>query len=335
MAILITGGTGYIGSHLALALLQAGYRVVLYDNLNNSSPRVATDIAHIARTSVPFVQADMGDEQTLTKTLQIHSCQGVVHCAGYKNVAESTRQPIAYYANNVGGSITLLKAMQASQINTLVLSSSASVYGEPHALPIPETHPTNPPHPYARTKLHMEQMLADYCAAHTRFRVVCLRYFNPAGAHDSGLIGEQPSIAPDNLMPVVTQTAAGIRPAVRVFGDDFSTPDGSAIRDYIHIQDLVAGHVKALQWIASNSGWHAINLGTGIGHSVLETIATFTRANQVAVKYQIAPRRSGDVAVSYACIDKAKTLLGWKPAYSLEDTCRSAWMWQQRIGVQH
>jgi len=331
MQVLVTGGTGYIASHTALSLLEAGHGVVLYDNLSNSRADVADRVEEISGKRAPFVEGDIRDIDKLLDTIKAHQCDAVMHFAGLKAVGESVERPLAYFDNNVGGSIVLLEAMLESGIHTLVFSSSATVYGEPQYLPLDEAHPTNAVNPYGRTKLHIEEMLFDLCAGNPDFRAVCLRYFNPAGAHPSGLIGENPGGIPNNLMPYVAQTAAGLREAVQVFGSDYPTPDGTGVRDYIHIQDLAAGHTAALAWVEHSPGWHAINLGTGRGHSVLEAIAAFGRACGKTIPHNLAPRRAGDVASCYANADKAAQLLGWKAEFDFATMCASAWKWQQQL----
>lgn len=330
MKLLLTGGTGYIGSHTAVVLSQAGHEVVLLDNFSNSKQAVLGRLETILGHALPFVQADVLDTEKVTQVLQTHDIQAVVHFAGLKAVGESVAQPLNYFANNVQGTLSLLQAMQAAQVHQLVFSSSATVYGEPQYLPLDEQHPTSATNPYGRTKLHIEEMLYDLSASNPAWRIACLRYFNPVGAHDSGLIGEDPNGIPNNLMPFVAQVAAGLRPAVQVFGNDYDTPDGTGVRDYIHVMDLAQGHLAALHFLQAQTGWHAINLGTGQGHSVLEMVKAFEAASGKPVAFNIVPRRPGDVASCYAKVDKAQTLLNWQASRGLPQMCEDAWRAQQR-----
>ena len=330
MNILLTGGTGYVGSHAAVVLAQAGHEVVLYDNLCNSRADVAQRVAQIIGRAVPLVRGDVRDTALLARTLQDHAVGAVVHFAGLKAVGESVAEPLAYYDNNVRGTLSLLQAMQATGVRTLVFSSSATVYGEPRYLPIDEVHPTSASNPYGRSKLHIEEMLADLAASDASWRVACLRYFNPVGAHASGLIGEDPNGVPNNLMPFVAQVAAGRRASLNVFGQDYPTSDGTGVRDYIHVMDLVEGHLAALDYLGGHSGWHAFNLGTGQGHSVLEMVRAFEAASGRAVPCNMVGRRPGDIATSYASADKARALLAWQAQRTLQDMCASTWHWQQQ-----
>lgn len=339
MNILLTGGTGYIGSHTAVLLVEAGHQVVLYDNLCNSSADVVDSLQTITGRRLPSVEGDIRDTALLTHTLQSHAVDAVVHLAGLKAVGESVARPIDYYANNVQGSISLLQAMQAVEAKTLVFSSSATVYGDPRYLPIDEDHPTSATNPYGRTKLHIEEMLTEVAASDAGWRIACLRYFNPVGAHPSGLIGEDPSGMPNNLMPYVARVAAGSLPQLNVFGNDYPTPDGTGIRDYIHVMDLAEGHLAALRFLTTHREWseatqvaslHTFNLGTGQGSGVLEMVRAFEAASGQSVPYRIAPRRPGDVAACYAKADKAEQLLGWRARRSLQDMCGSTWHFQQQ-----
>lgn len=325
MKLLLTGGTGYIGSHAAVVFVEAGHQVVLYDNLSNSRADVLERLVRITGKAIPFVEGDLRDTALLSHTLQAHGIEAVVHFAGLKAAGESVADPVTYYAHNVQGSISLLQAMQANGIKQLIFSSSATVYGEPQYLPIDEAHPTGATNPYGRSKLHIEEMLADLCVADPAWRVACLRYFNPVGAHDSGLIGENPQGVPNNLMPFVAQVASGQRPFLRVFGNDYPTPDGTGVRDYIHVLDLVAGHEAALRFLVGNAGWHAINLGTGQGYSVLQMVRAFEQASGCSIAYEVAARRPGDAASSYASAHKAEVLLAWQARRSLADMCTSTW----------
>lgn len=325
MKLLLTGGTGYIGSHAAVAFAAAGHDVVLYDNLSNSRADVVERVSTITGKTTPFVQGDLRNTTLLTQTLQAHGVEAVVHFAGLKAVGDSVADPVTYYAHNVQGSISLLQAMQANGIKQLIFSSSATVYGEPQYLPFDEVHPTQPTNPYGRTKLQIEDILRDLCASDPAWRVACLRYFNPVGAHPSGLIGEDPQGVPNNLMPFVAQVASGQRPFLRIFGNDYPTPDGTGVRDYIHVMDLVEGHAAALNFLKKEAGWHAINLGTGQGLSVLQLVTAFEQASGQAIPREIAPRRAGDLASYYATAAKVQALLGWQADRSLADMCASTW----------
>jgi UDP-glucose 4-epimerase len=335
MNILLTGGTGYIGSHTAVALSEAGHRVVLFDNLANSSADVPERIAQITGTRPFFIEADIRDRAALVQALEEFAIDAVVHFAGLKAVGESVENPIEYYANNVQGTISLLEAMQQSpartplSAKTLVFSSSATVYGEPQYLPLDEAHPLSVTNPYGRCKLHIEEMLRDVASANPTWKIACLRYFNPVGAHESGLIGERPAGIPNNLTPYIARVAAGQLQELHVFGDDYPTPDGSGVRDYIHVMDLAEGHAAALDWLVEHPGWHAVNLGTGRGYSVLEMAAAFAKTSGKPVPYRIAPRRPGDVATCYANPEKAMREFGWQAKRSLEEMCASAWKFQQ------
>jgi UDP-glucose 4-epimerase len=329
--ILLTGGTGYIGSHTAVVLVGAGHKVVLFDNLSNSHRDVVDRLESISNQSIPFVEGDIRDTSILSKTINDFQIDAVIHFAGIKAVGESVEKPLEYFNNNVGGTISLLEAIQENEVNTLVFSSSATVYGEPQYLPIDENHPTSSANPYGRSKLHIEEMLQDVVASNSKLGVVCLRYFNPVGAHESGLIGESPHGIPNNLMPFVSQVAAGKRAKVNVFGDDYATVDGTGVRDYIHVLDLASGHLAAINFLASAKGWHAINLGTGLGSSVLEMISQFALASGRNIPYEVVSRRPGDVASCYASVEKAEKLLKWKATRDLKSMCSSAWKWQEYL----
>lgn len=332
MNILLTGGTGYIGSHAAVAFVEAGHEVVLFDNLSNSQRDVVDRITKIVGQDVPFVEGDIRDTPLLASTLKAHQIDAVVHFAGLKAVGESVAKPLAYYANNLQGTISLLQAMETSGVGTLVFSSSATVYGDPTYLPIDEQHPTSATNPYGRTKLQIEEMLADLSVSSPDWRIARLRYFNPVGAHPSGLIGEDPNGIPNNLMPFVTRVAAGLLPQLSVFGNDYATPDGTGVRDYIHVLDLVDGHVSALNFLTAQpqGGCHTFNLGTGQGYSVLEMVRAFEHASGQQVPYQIVARRPGDIASCYARVDHASKALGWKARRGLADMCQSNWHFQQQ-----
>ena len=329
MNVLLTGGTGYIGTHTAVVLLQSGHRVVLYDNLSNSSDAVLEKLAQITRQSMPFIKGDVRDTELLKGTLAAHRIDAVVHFAGLKAVGESVKKPIDYFANNVQGTISLLQAMQSAQVKTLVFSSSATVYGEPQYLPLDESHPTSATNPYGRSKLHIEEMLNDVAASDPAWRMACLRYFNLVGAHESGLIGENPSGVPNNLMPYIAQVAAGQRTELSLFGADYPTADGTGVRDYIHVMDLAEGHAAALAFLSGTTGWHAINLGTGKGYSVLDMIQAFEKASGQQVPYKIVGRRTGDVTACYADPHKASEALNWRATRTLYDMCASTWRFQQ------
>jgi UDP-glucose 4-epimerase len=326
MNILLTGGTGYIGSHTAVVLVQAGHRVVLYDNLSNSRATVVGHLAAITGQTLPFIQGDVRDTDLLQHTLQVHHIDAVIHFAGLKAVGESVEKPIDYYSNNVGGTISVLAACKTAGVKRLVFSSSATVYGVPHYLPLDEAHPLSATNPYGRSKLQVEEILSDVAQSDPAWRVTCLRYFNPVGAHDSGLIGEDPHGIPNNLMPYIARVAAKTLPQLQVFGDDYDTPDGTGVRDYIHVMDLAEGHLAALQQLQTRAqAFDVINLGTGHGHSVLEMANAFAKASGRAIPYRIAPRRAGDIATCYANADKARTVLNWTATRSLHDMCASTW----------
>ena len=331
MNILLTGGTGYIGSHTAVVLVEAGHRVILLDNLSNSHGDVVGRLENITQQRIPFVEGDVRDTSLVSKVIQDYQVDAVIHFAGLKAVGESVAEPLRYFDNNVGGTISLLEAMRASEVKTIVFSSSATVYGEPQFLPIDEGHPTSANNPYGRTKLHIEGMLYDLAKSDLTWRVACLRYFNPVGAHETGLIGEDPNGTPNNLMPFVSRVAAGRYPLVKVFGGDYPTPDGTGVRDYIHVLDLAEGHLAAINFLEAERGWHAINLGTGNGSSVLEMINQFALSSGKPVPYEVVGRRPGDVASCYASADKAEKLLNWKATHDLKSMCASAWKWQESL----
>lgn len=326
--ILVTGGAGYIGSHTCVCLLQAGYPVVVVDNLSNSHPEALRRVESLAGRALTFEQADLRDAAVLDRVFTQQDIGAVIHFAGLKAVGESVEQPLRYYANNLGCTLGLLRAMQEYGVRNLVFSSSATVYGAPQANPIPETAPTGPTNPYGRTKLMIEQMLNDLHASDPAWNMALLRYFNPVGAHPSGLIGEDPRGIPNNLFPYIAQVAVGKLPEVRVFGNDYPTTDGTGVRDYIHVMDLAEGHVSALERLETNPGCVVYNLGTGRGYSVLEAIAAFSKACGKDLPYRITERRPGDIATCFADPTKANTELGWKAKLGLEDMVRDAWNWQ-------
>ena len=310
---------------------QSGYDVVLYDNFCNSQPNVADRISQICGRHIPLIRGDVRNTSLLINTLRDYKVTAVMHFAGLKAVGESVDNPLDYYANNVQGTISLIQAMQSTGVRKLVFSSSATVYGAPKYLPYDEKHPRNAINPYGRTKLHAEEILFDLAQSDSLWNIAVLRYFNPVGAHESGLIGEFPNGTPNNLMPYIAQVAAGQRAALNIFGDDYDTPDGTGVRDYIHVMDLVEGHRDALKWLATHAGWNAFNLGTGRGTSVLEMVKEFEYASARSVPYKIAPRRSGDLPTYYANADKAQLEIGWKARRTLTDMCASTWNWQKQF----
>lgn len=328
MNILLTGGTGYIASHTAVVLAEAGHQITLFDNLSNSESSVASHIKKITNQTIPFVIGDVRDTALLTSTLKKYEIEVVIHFAGLKAVGESVQEPILYYDNNIGGTISLLKAMQLHSIKKLLFSSSATVYGPPKYLPYDEQHSTAPTNPYGQTKLQIEQFLQDICGSDPSWGVICLRYFNPVGAHSSGLIGESPSGIPNNLMPYITRVASGQLSMLNIFGNDYDTKDGTGERDYIHVMDLAEGHAAALNFLKQNHGWQAINLGTGNPYSVLEMLDTFEGVSGRSIPRKFTPRRAGDLARCFANPTKAHSLLDWSAKRSLEDMCESAWTYQ-------
>lgn len=329
MAVLVTGGAGYIGSHTCVELLDAGLDIVVVDNLNNSNAEVIRRIQEITHRAFPFYQVDLLNESDLEHVFLDHDIDAVIHFAGLKAVGESVAHPIDYYQNNITGTLTLCRLMDKFNVKRIVFSSSATVYGANENVPLSEAEPLAPVSPYGRTKAIIEQILQDVYVSDSSWSIAILRYFNPVGAHESGRIGEDPSGVPNNLVPYITQVAIGQRPELRVFGDDYATPDGTGIRDYIHITDLAQGHMKALDKVLSSTGIAAYNLGTGIGYSVLNLVHTFEEASGVKIPYRIIERRPGDVAVSYSDPHKAETELGWKAAKGLFDMCADAWRWQR------
>lgn len=328
MSILVTGGAGYIGSHTCVELLLAGHEVVVLDNFSNSHPESLKRVEQIAGRKLSLVEGDIRDKAVIEATLRQHGCTAVIHFAGLKAVGESLEKPLAYYDNNVVGTHSLLLAMQNCGVDTLVFSSSATVYGEPQCLPLTEDHPLSATNPYGRSKLVIEDMLRDLWRANPNWRIAILRYFNPVGAHESGLIGEDPQGIPNNLMPFVAQVAVGRREYLNVWGNDYSTKDGTGVRDYIHVVDLALGHIRALERINSPQCL-AINIGTGVGYSVLEVVQAFEKASGRGVPYQISPRRSGDIASCYADPSNAERYLGWKAERDLAAMCRDHWVWQK------
>lgn len=326
--ILITGGTGYIGSHTCVELVNAGYSVVILDNLYNSSRQVLNRLHHITGQAVEFVEGDIRDRQLLTGLFRHHDFEAVMHFAGLKAVGESCEIPLVYYENNVAGTVNLCRVMAEQGLKNLVFSSSATVYGDPEKLPITEDMPLSTANPYGRSKLMIENILRDLQQADPHWNIALLRYFNPVGAHASGLIGEDPADIPNNLMPYIAQVAAGGLEWLSVFGNDYPTPDGTGVRDYIHVVDLAKGHLKAIEKLRENSGVQAWNLGVGRGYSVLEMITAFEQISGQSVPYRIAPRRTGDIAACYADPTKAERELNWRAALTLTEMITDTWRWQ-------
>jgi UDP-glucose 4-epimerase len=326
--ILLTGGTGFIGSHTCVSLFEAGHDVVVLDNLCNSEASVIGRIGQICGREPLFIEGDIRDGELLADLFSKHAIDAVLHFAGLKAVGESVKKPDEYYDNNVAGTSVLLCAMQHADVRTIVFSSSATVYGDPASVPITEDFPRSATNPYGETKLKIENKLEELFQSDPTWNIARLRYFNPVGAHESSIIGESPSGVPDNLMPFITQAAAGIRGELSVFGDDYDTRDGTGVRDYIHVVDLAEGHVAALDYLNREAGFLTVNLGTGHGVSVMEMITAFEAVNRVKVPYRITGRRPGDIAKCWADTKLANELLGWKAERTLEDMCRDAWNWQ-------
>lgn len=327
--ILVTGGTGFIGSHTCVELIAHGYQVLILDNLSNSQKSVLNAIKQITGTQPDFIEGDIRDRALLDSIFQQHSITAVIHFAGLKAVGESVAQPLKYYDNNLTGTLTLLQALQQADVRSLVFSSSATVYGDPQQLPIPETHPLSATNTYGHTKLVLEQAMGNLYQSEAGWRIGLLRYFNPVGAHESGLIGEAPQGIPNNLMPYIAQVATGQREQVQVFGHDYDTPDGTGVRDYIHVSDLAKGHVAALEYLeAKDSELLTVNLGTGQGYSVLDMIAAFSRSCGRSIPYNLIPRRPGDIAACWADTQKARETLGWKAEKGIQEMCDDAWRWQ-------
>ena len=329
--ILVTGGAGYIGSHTIVELQQAGYEVVVIDNLDNSSKVSLERVEKITGRRVAFYQVDIRDREGLSKALTEHPCDACIHFAGLKAVGESVEKPWEYYENNIGGTLTLLDVLRKHNCKNIIFSSSATVYGDPVEIPITEQCPKGQcTNPYGWTKSMLEQIMMDMQKADPEWNVVLLRYFNPIGAHPSGTMGEDPNGIPNNLMPYITQVAIGKRKELGVFGNDYDTPDGTGVRDYIHVVDLARGHVCALKAIDRKCGLATYNLGTGHGYSVLDVVKAFEKANGVKVPYSIKPRRAGDIATCYSDPSKAERELGWKAIYGIEEMCRDSWHWQSQ-----
>lgn len=330
--IFVTGGAGYIGSHTCVELIHAGFDVTVFDNFSNSHPESLTRVQRITGKSLRLIRGDCRDRAAVVAALRESGATAVIHFAGLKAVGESVQQPLAYYDNNVVGSLRLLEAMGECGVKQLVFSSSATVYGDPQRLPLTEDHPLSATNPYGRTKLMVEEILGDVHRSDSSWRIGILRYFNPVGAHDSGLIGEDPQGIPNNLLPFVAQVAVGRREYLNVWGDDYATPDGTGVRDYIHVVDLALGHLKALEGLARldvQKECLMVNLGTGNGYSVLEIVREFEAASGKPIPYKVAPRRTGDIASCYADPNQAFTLLGWRAERGLSEMCADAWRWQR------
>lgn len=335
--ILVTGGVGYIGSHTCIELIAAGYDVVVYDNLSNSNLEALKRTEQLAGKEIEFIEGDVLDSKLLNQVFEKHDFFGVIHFAGLKAVGESVAQPLRYYKNNVTGTLELLEVMQSHNVKNFVFSSSATVYGDPEILPIPEKAPRSCTNPYGQSKLTVEYILQDLATADPSWNIACLRYFNPVGAHSSGLIGEDPNGIPNNLMPFISQVAVGKLKQLSVFGSDYDTVDGTGVRDFIHVVDLAKGHVAAIDYLKeqaidseSGVGFEPINLGTGNGSSVLQLVDAFEKVTNQSVPYKLTDRRPGDIAACYASADKAKQLLGWQADLTVEDMCKDSWRWQSQ-----
>jgi UDP-glucose 4-epimerase len=329
MSILVTGGAGYIGSHTVIELLNENHEVVIVDDFSNAHPTVLDRIEELSGKGFSFHELNLLDKEALTEVFREHDIEAVIHFAGFKAVGESVSEPLKYYDNNITGTLALLEVMQEFNVKKIVFSSSATVYGMDNEAPFTEDLPTSATNPYGQTKVFIEHILSDLVTADPEWSAILLRYFNPIGAHESGRIGEDPNDVPNNLMPYITQVAVGKLDQLSVFGDDYDTPDGTGVRDYIHVLDLAQGHLSALDYALEHSGVEAVNLGTGEGYSVLDVVHAFENANDVEIPYEIVDRRPGDIAVGYADATKAKDLLGWEAEHSLEDMCRTSWNWQK------
>ena len=328
MAVLVTGGAGYIGSHTVVELLKANYEVVIVDNYSNSKPEVLNRIKTITDKDFTFYEADLLDKPALEEIFKKEAIDSVIHFAGYKAVGESVAKPVEYYHNNITGTLILLEVMKEHGVKNIVFSSSATVYGMNNPSPLTEELPTSATNPYGYTKVMIEQILRDVNVSDEEWNIALLRYFNPIGAHESGLIGEDPSGVPNNLMPYITQVAVGKLPELSIFGDDYDTHDGTGVRDYIHVVDLALGHLKALESFGNYKGVGTYNLGTGIGYSVLDLVKNFQKANDIVIPYKLVERRPGDVATCYADATRANEKLGWNAKKDLADMCRDSWNWQ-------
>ena len=328
MKVMLTGGAGFIGSHTYVELVKAGHEPIIVDNFYNASKKVIDRLEEITEKPVTYYEVDVCDKKQLSSVFKAHKFDAVIHFAGYKAVGESVVKPLEYYQNNLISTLTLCECMRENKVGNIVFSSSATVYGTSDAMPLTEDMPTGCTSPYGWTKYMIEQILQDISIANKDWAVALLRYFNPVGAHESGKIGEDPVGLPNNLMPFITQVAFGKREKLSVFGNDYPTKDGTGVRDYIHVVDLAIGHVKACEYLANHTGCEKINLGTGIGYSVLDLVNTFQEVNNISVPYQIVERRLGDVARCYADASKAKNLLNWQAVKTLKDMCKDSWYWQ-------
>jgi UDP-glucose 4-epimerase len=328
MAVLVTGGAGYIGSHTCVELLNAGYEIVVVDNFLNSKPEALRRVRSITGKDFKFYEADLLDKESIEKIFEENSIEAVIHFAGLKAVGESVGKPIEYYHNNITSTLILCEVMKKHGVKRMVFSSSATVYGMPERVPISEDFPLGATNPYGRTKLFIEEIMRDIYVSDREWSIALLRYYNPIGAHKSGLIGEDPSGIPNNLMPYITQVAVGKLKELNVFGNDYPTPDGTGVRDYIHVADLAMGHLKALEKVMSTAGAHAYNLGTGKGCSVLDMVKAFEKASGKKIPYSITGRRPGDIAVCYADPSKAQNELNWTAVRSLDEMCEDSWRWQ-------
>lgn len=330
--ILVTGGAGYIGSHTCVALHEAGYEFVIFDNFSNSSKQSIKRIQKIIKSDVIAEEGDIRDKESLQRVFDKYKIDCVIHFAGLKAVGESVEEPLRYYSNNVDGTLNLCKVMSDNNCKKIIFSSSATVYGDPHTTPIREDFPLKATNPYGRSKLFIEEILRDIFKSDHEWRVVLLRYFNPVGAHSSGLIGEDPSGIPNNLMPFISQTAMGKREYLRIFGDDYDTHDGTGVRDYIHVVDLAEGHVRALEKISNISDVLCVNLGTGKGYSVLDMVKSFELASGKKINYKIVQRRVGDIAKCFTDPSYAKDVLGWSAKKGIKEMCEDSWRWQKSLG---
>jgi UDP-glucose 4-epimerase len=331
MNVLLTGGLGYIGSHVAVVLMKNGHEVTIIDNLSNCNIDVLDRLRLILGVTPNFIEEDVRNQAFLETVMRECNVNAVMHFAGLKAVGESVEEPLAYYDNNVGGTISLLQAMKSCNVKTLVFSSSATVYGIPQYLPLDEDHPTNPQSPYGKTKLQIEEILRDLAVSDMEWHIVALRYFNPVGAHESGLIGEEPKGVPNNLMPYISQVAAGKLKSLKIFGNDYDTIDGTGVRDYIHVMDLAEGHVAALNYLINQpKNYSNINLGTGNGCSVHELVSMYEKISQKKIPYEISPRRPGDIASCYAAVDQALLTFGWRVERTTQKMCEDSWRWQSQ-----
>jgi len=328
LRILVTGGAGYIGSHTCILLVEAGYDIVVFDNFCNASKESILRVDKIVGKTIPLIEGDIRNKEDLTRAFEAYAIDAVIHFAGLKAVGESVEKPLAYYDNNIYGTLILCEVMAAHGCKSIVFSSSATVYGDPHSTPITEDFPLSATNPYGRSKLFIEEMLRDLYVSDSEWQIILLRYFNPIGAHESGTIGEDPNGIPNNLLPFIAQTAIGTRACLSVFGDDYDTVDGTGVRDYIHVMDLADGHVKALDKMHTFSEVMTINLGTGKGYSVLEVLKAFERTSGKNVPYVIAPRRTGDIASCFADPSYAKKILQWQAKRGIEEMCKDSWRWQ-------